>query len=287
MFRIVTDSTADLPKVFLEENHVACINLTYILDGTTYGQGRELSAKEFFDGMRAGKMPTTSQVNPEDAKAFLEKLAEEDTEILVLAFSSGLSGSYNSMRLAAREIMEESRNCRIRVVDSLCASMGEGLFVCKALQLRQQGMTMEETANWLEEHRTEFIHVFTVNDLFHLFRGGRVSRTTAVIGSLAGIKPMLHVDDEGHLVAIAKVRGRKKALQTLVSYMEEKRKGDFRKEDLVMISHGDCLEDAEYVRELIREKLGMENVMINTLGPVIGAHTGPGLVALFFIGTHR
>ena len=287
MFRLVTDSTSDLPVEFLREHNIDCMNLSYILDGITYGQDKVLEPKEFFDLMRAGKMPTTSQINSEEAKAFLTEVASREKEILVLAFSSGLSGTYNSIRMAAEEVREKFPDCRIEVIDSLAASMGEGLFVYKAVRLRDQGASMDETIEWLEKHKMEFVHVFTVDDLFHLFRGGRVSRTAAIIGTLAGIKPMLHVDEEGHLVNIDKVRGRKKALNALVEYMIKQREGYQGNDDMVMISHGDCQEDAEYVRDLIREKLGIQNFMINSLGPVIGAHTGPGLVALFFMGKER
>lgn len=287
MFRIATDSTADLPKEFLQEKGIPCIQLSYILDGVTYGEEKVLDDKEFYKKMRSGQMPTTSQVNPEDAKKFLGEIAKTEKEILMLAFSSGLSGSCNSMRIAAQEVMEETPDCKICVIDSLCASMGEGLFVYKAVELREQGLSMEETAAWLEEHKKNFVHVFTVDDLFHLHRGGRVSRTAAVVGSLAGIKPVLHVDDEGHLINIAKIRGRKKALQELVNYMQKKQENYAGENDTVMIAHGDCLEDAEYVRDLVREKFGVEKIMINMLGPVIGTHTGPGLVALFFMGESR
>lgn len=287
MFKLVTDSTADLPKEYLEEQEISCINLSYILDGVTYGQGVELEPKAFFDMMREGKMPTTSQINPDEARAYLRELAKTEKEILYLAFSSGLSGSYNSAVIAAKDVMEEYPDCRIEVVDSLCASMGEGLFVYKAARLRAQGKSMDEVIAWLEEHKMNFVHVFTVDDLFHLFRGGRVSRTTAVIGTLAGIKPMLHVDDEGRLINIAKVRGRKKSLAALVDYMAKKTANYADGNDMVMISHGDVLEDAEYVRDMIEERMGVKNFMINSLGPVIGAHTGPGLVALFFMGESR
>lgn len=287
MFKLVTDSTADLPLKYLQENEIGCINLSYILDGVTYGQGKELDSKAFFDMMRKGKMPTTSQINPEEAKTYLEKLAKTEKEILYLAFSSGLSGSFNSVTIAAGEVMEEHPDCTIRVIDSLCASMGEGLFVYKAVQLRNQGKSMDETVAWLEKHKLNLVHVFTVDDLFHLYRGGRVSKTAAVIGTLASIKPMLHVDDEGHLINIAKVRGRKKSLNALVDYMAEKTANYTDENDMVMISHGDALEDAEYVRDQIRQRLGVQNFMINSLGPVIGAHTGPGLIALFFMGENR
>ena len=234
-------------------------------------------------------MPTTSQANPEEAKAFFEECIKENSEVLYLAFSSGLSGTFNSARIAAEEVMEEHPGVKVMVIDSLCASLGEGLFVHKAVQMRDAGKTMEETARWLTDHVQNFVHAFTVDDLFHLYRGGRVSRTTAIIGTLASIKPRLHVDHEGHLIVIGKVRGRKKSLNALVDYMEEKM-GSWAQEnrdDYVFISHGDSLEDAEYVRDQIKERFGMERFLINNIGPTIGAHSGPGTIALFFMGEER
>ncbi len=287
MFKITTDSTADLPEDYLRANNIACINLSYIIDGVTYGQGMEMSSKAFFKTMRDGKMPTTSQVNPEEAKNFFETVIAKDKEILHFAFSSGLSGSYNNTRLAAQEVMEAHPDCRIEVVDTLCASMGEGLLVHKAVQLRNQGKTMDEVLEWVNANVLNVVHTFTVDDLNHLYRGGRVSRSAAILGTLAGIKPILHVDNEGHLINIDKVRGRKKSLLSLVDYMEQKTKNYPEKNDMVMITHGDAFEDACFVKDKIRERLGVENFMINDLGPVIGAHTGPGLIALFFMGTDR
>ncbi len=290
MFQITTDNTADLPVEYLKEHHVECISLSYILDGVTYGGEKELDWKEFYRLMREeGKLPTTSQVNPEEAKAYFEKLIQTEKEILHLAFSSGLSGTYNSMRMAAEEVMEEHPDVKIIVIDSLAASMGEGLFVQKAIKMRDEGKTMEETAEWLQAHALNVVHVFTVDDLFHLYRGGRVSKTSAVIGTLAAIKPKLHVDDEGHLIVIGKPRGRKKSLNALVDYMEEKMGSWLQenKDDYVFISHSDCLEDAEYVRDRIKERFGMEHFLINHIGPTIGAHTGTGTVALFFMGESR
>lgn len=287
MFKLTTDCTADLPEEYLEKNKIACINLSYILDGVTYGQGMNISSKAFYKMMRDGKMPTTSQVNPEEAKHFFEGLIEKDKEILHLAFSSGLSGSYNNTRMAAQEVMEEHPDCRIVVVDTLGASMGEGLMVYKAAQMRDQGMSLDEVAEWIEKNKLNFVHVFTVDDLNHLHRGGRVSKASAIIGTLAGIKPVLHMDNQGHLFNIDKIRGRKKALSFLVDYMEQKTAGYSPKNDIVMISHGDAFDDAKLVSNMIQERFGIENVMINDLGPVIGAHTGPGLISLFFMGTSR
>ena len=297
MFKIITDSTADLPAEYLKEHNVGCLPISYILDGVTYGGDRELDWKEFYAMMRKeGKMPTTSQINPAEAKEQLKEYITEESagkegsaEILYLAFSSGLSGTCSNLRMAARELMEEYPDVKITVVDSLGASMGEGLFVHKAVRMRDGGKTMEETARWLEEHVLNFTHVFTVDDLFHLYRGGRVSRTAAVLGTMISIKPKLHVDDEGHLILIGKVRGRRKSLSALVDYMEEKM-GSWKeenREDYVFISHGDALEDAEYVRDLIKERFGFQNFLISHIGPTIGAHSGPGTIALFFMGESR
>ena len=289
MFKLVTDNTADLPLDYLKENNVDYMVLSYILDGVAYGKEKELDWKEFYAMMRDGKMPTTSQVNPDEAKRFFEESIKENKEILYLAFSSGLSGSYNSGRIAAEEIMEEHSDVKIVVVDSRCASLGEGLLVHKAIKMRDEGKTLEETAQWLNDHIKNLVHVFTVDDLFHLYRGGRVSKTAAVFGTLASIKPKLHVDDDGHLILIGKVRGRKKSLNALVDYMGEKM-GSWEqenKDDYVFISHGDALEDAEYVRDQIKERFGMEHFLINNIGPTIGAHAGPGTIALFFMGESR
>ena len=257
------------------------------MDDVTYGQGQELPEKEFYALMRQGKMPTTSQVNPEEAKAHFTEYLKENKEILCIAFSSGLSGTYNSMRIAADEIMEEQPDCKIIVIDSLCASLGEGLLVHKAVTLRDQGKSMEEVAEWVKNNRLHLVHVFTVDDLYHLYRGGRVSKATAFVGTLAGIKPELHVDNDGHLIVIGKVRGRKKSLHALVDYMEEKM-GSYRDQnDIVFISHGDDLPAAELVRDLVKARFGMDSFLINYVGPTIGSHSGPGTLALFFMGEER
>ena len=287
MFKIITDSTADLPEEYLKEHDLGCVNLCYIMDGVTYGRGEELDWKEFYAMMREGKMPTTSQVNPEEAKEYLEKVVQTEKEILWIAFSSGLSGTYNSVRIAAEEVLEEHQDCKIIVIDSLSASLGEGLLVHKAVGLRDQGKSLEEVAEWVESHKKNLVHAFTVDDLFHLHRGGRVSKAAAVLGTLAGIKPKLHVDDEGHLILIDKVRGRKKSLTALVDYMEQKI-GSYRdKNDVIFISHGDALADAEFVRDQVKERFGIDNFVINRVGPTIGAHSGPGTIALFFMGDER
>ena len=286
-FKIITDTTADLPESYIRENELGIMVVPYIMDGIPQGEERKMEVKEFYDRMRGGMMPTTSQVNPETAKEYLNGFLEESRQLLVLSFSSGLSGTCGNVSLAAKEIMEERPDCRIVVIDTLCASLGEGLLVHKAVQLKKQGKSLEETARWVEEHKENLVHVFTVDDLFHLHRGGRVSRATAIVGTLAGIKPLLHVDGEGHLTAVGKVRGRKKSLQSLVDMME-KQMGSWRGEnDCVFISHGDCAEDADYVRQMVKERFGIDDFLINEIGPTIGAHSGPGTVALFFMGDVR
>ncbi len=284
-FIITADSTVDLPKEFLEEKNVPIVSLSYIVDGTTYKDGEGLTSKEFYDKIREGAMPTTSQVNPEQARELFEPILKEGKDLLHIAFTSGLSGTYNSCRIAAEELREEYPDRKIVVVDSLCAASGGGMLLYKALELKEQGKSFDEIAAWVEENKLHVCHDVTVDDLFHLHRGGRVSKTSAVLGTIIKIKPIIHVNDEGKLIVIGKERGRKKALQTLVERMEEKSQGF--ENDIVMITHGDALEDAEYVKGLIEEKFGITNIMINPLGTVIGSHTGPGVISIFYMGNRN
>ena len=286
-YTILTDSTADLPAELLEKFNLKVINLTYTIKGKSYGHGEELEPKEFYGFMREGNLPNTSQVNPDEAKECFKEIAKTDKNILYVAFSSGLSGTYNSGRIAAEEMKEEDPTVNIEVIDSLAASLGEGLMVYYACKNREEGMSLEENAKWLKEHADNFIHVFTVDDLNHLFRGGRVSRSTAFVGTVLNIKPVLHVDNEGHLIPLTKVRGRKKSLLSLVDEME-KRMGSYKgKNPIVFISHGDCLEDAEFVKNEVSLRFGINEFIINFIGPTIGAHAGPGTVALFFLGDEK
>ena len=284
---IVTDNTADLPYSYYKEHGMEYTYLTYTMDGQSYGKNQELEFSDFYARMRNGSMPTTSQVNAEEAKEVFCPILEQGKDILYLAFSSGLSGTYNSVRLAAEELQEEYPERKIVVIDTLSASLGEGLLVDKAVELKEQGLSLEENAAWLEEHKMNLCHVFTVDDLFHLHRGGRVSKVAAVVGTMINLKPVLHVDNEGHLIPLKNVRGRKKSLSGLVSLMEEQI-GEWKdKNTKIFISHGDCREDAEYVAKLVKEKFGYETFLINYVGATIGAHSGPGTIALFFWGDHR
>ena len=284
-FIIATDSTVDLQKTFLEENHVLTISLSYIMDGVTYKDLDGLSHEEFFARLRNGSLPTTSQINPEEARKALEPVVKEGKDILYIGFSSGLSGSYNSVRMAAEELAEDYPEAKIITVDSLCASMGEGLLLYKTLQLKEQGKSLEEIAKWVEENKLHICHNVTVDDLNHLHRGGRISKTTAVLGTMVKIKPIIHMDNEGKLVVIGKERGRKKSLLTLLDKMEKQMQG--YENDIVMITHGDCIDDAKYLEEQIRERFGIRNIIINGIGSVIGSHTGAGVVAVFFMGNER
>ena len=284
-FVIVSDSTVDLPKEYLQSKQVPIISLSYIMDGVTYEEMDGLSHKEFFEKLRAGSLPTTSQINPEQAREALEPFAKEGKDILYIGFSSGLSGSYNSVRMAAEDLKEEYPDIIIITIDSLCACMGEGLLLYKALELKEHGMSMEEIAKWVEANKLHICHNVTVDDLNHLHRGGRISKTTAVVGSMIKIKPIIHMSDEGKLVVIGKERGRKKSLVSIVDRMEKQMQG--YDNDIVMITHGDCIEDAEFVKKQVEERFGIHNVMINGIGSVIGSHTGAGVVAVFFMGDKR
>lgn len=282
---VTVNSTVDVPKEWLAERGVPVFPLKYTIDGETYHDMEGLTGKEFFAKLREGKMAVTSQINPEEAREALEPFLKEGKDVLHLAFSSALSGTCNSMRLAAEELKEEYPEAKIIVIDTLCACMGEALLLYYVLKQKAAGKSIEEAARWAEENKLHVCHNVTVDDLFHLHRGGRVSKATAVLGSMVKIKPMIHMDDNGALQVIGKERGRKKALNKIVEMAVERSEG--WDNEIVMITHGDCLEDAEYVAGLIRQKMGVDNILINNIGTVIGSHTGPGVVATFCMGNKR
>lgn len=286
---ISTDTSCDFPLEYVKQHHLPLATLFYSIDGVTGENGCPSSdvLKNFYDKMRAGSMTKTQQASIEDTEKVFREILQEGKDILHIAFSSGLSGTANAARLAAENMMEEFPGRKIIVIDSLCASLGQGLLVDYALKLQQQGKTMEETAKWLEDHIQNICHLFTVEDLKYLQRGGRISKTTALVGTMIGIKPVLHVDPEGKLVSISKVRGRKQSIQALVNKMEENI-GKYRDEKQpIFISHGDCIEDANYLAELVKERFGYDEFLINDVGPTIGAHSGPGTLALFFMSETR
>lgn len=286
-FIITTDTTCDLPIEYIEEHNIKVLPLYYSFDNTVYGDKINLDIKEFYDKMRSGNMPTTMAVNPDTARNIFLNLANEGYDILHIAFSSPLSGSCSVAETVARDLMEERPGIKIKVIDSLCASLGEGLLVHKAVMMKKAGKSMDEIVRWLEDNKLNLCHIFTVDDLHHLRRGGRISKTTAIIGSLINVKPILHVNNEGRLVPLNNVRGRKKALISLVDLMEKRIEGFENENDIVFISHGDCLEDANYLASMIKQRLGIENFLINYVSPTIGSHSGPGTIALFFMGNSR
>jgi len=285
-FVISTDTTSDLPESFIQKNDIDIHPLYYAFGDEIYGSNNGLPEKEFYARMRNGALPTTMATNPEDSELIFQKRVDQGLDILHIAFSSALSSSCNNSTLAANEIMEKNPGSKIIVIDSLSASMGEGLVVYRAIQLKNEGKSIDEVAEYISSHLQNFCHQFTVDDLNHLHRGGRVSKAAAVLGTLASIKPMLHVSSEGKLIPIGKVRGRKKSLIALVDRMEETI-GSYRNEtDVAFLSHGDCIEDAQFVADLVKERIGI-NVIINPVCPTIGSHSGPGTVALFYMGEKR
>ena len=285
---IVTDSSADLTAGMAEELGVEVLPLSFMVKGQTYRNypdNREMDPGAFYAMLRAGEMATTAAVNVADYTSVLEPLLEQGKDVLVLAFSSGLSATYQSSVIAVEELRARFPERKIFTVDTLCASLGQGLLVYLAAKKQQAGASIEEVRDWAEENKLHLCHWFTVDDLHFLKRGGRISAATAVLGSMLHIKPVLHVDDEGHLINMGKARGRGASLTALVDHMEETAIDPASQ--VVFISHGDCLADAEKVAGDVKKRLGVKEVVINHVGPVIGAHSGPGTLALFFLGSKR
>lgn len=285
---IVTDSSCDLPAYLVDELELHTVPLAFLFGEKTYynyPDNREMSLEEFYGRLKAGEMATTNAINVGQTTDLLTPLLEQGLDVLILSFSSGLSTSYNSYTIAAQDLSEQYPERTIRVIDTLCASLGQGMLVYQAAKLRQAGKSLDEVAQWVEDNKLRQCHWFTVDDLFFLKRGGRVSAATAVVGTMLQIKPVLHVDDEGHLINVGKARGRKAALLALVDKVGEL--GEDVANQTMFISHSDCEEDARFVADQIKAKYGTKEIILNYIGPVIGAHTGQGCVALFFMGKHR
>lgn len=287
-YRIVTDSAADMSAAMVEELGVTVLPLCFTMEEKTYEDHpdrRAMPIEEFYRCLREGKMATTSAVNVSQYIDVLEPMLQAGEDVLVLAFSSGLSTTYNSSAIAVAELREKYPERKIFTVDTLCASLGQGLLVWQAVALQKAGKSLEEVRDWAEANKLKLCHWVAVDDLAHLKRGGRISATTAFVGGMLNIKPIIHVDNEGHLINVGKVRGRGASLKYLVDEMG-KRITD-PQEQVIFISHSDCLEDAKVVGEEAKRRFGVKDVVYNHIGPVIGAHTGPGTVALFFMGTER
>lgn len=286
-FVITADSNSDLLADYIKEKQIGIIPHYYDLEGVTYGDEVNLTPKEFYDKMRGGLMPTTMASNPEVIRRTFQNYVDQGLDILHISFSSALSGGCSNVMAGAREICEENPDANIIVLDTLNASMGEGMFIMKAVQLKEEGKSMQEITDWLEQHKMEFCVRFTVDDLNHLYRGGRISKTTAIIGSMINVKPILFLNEEGKLVPLTTARGRKKSLSTICNHMLESMGKYTDTEDIICIAHGDALEDANYLADMIREKLPHKKILINYVSPSIGSHSGPGAIGLCYMGEKR
>lgn len=285
---IVTDSSADLSAAEVKELELQVIPLKFTLNGVTYSDypdNRDMDPHVFYDRLRAGEVATTAALNMEDAKGVFEPILKDGKDVLMLAFSSGLSSSCQACLLAAGELAEEYPDRKIYVVDTLCASRGQGLLVYHTVMKKRAGATLEEARDFAEDNKLHLCHWFTVDDLMFLKRGGRVSATAAALGTMLSIKPVLHVDDEGHLINMSKSRGRKGSIKAIVDKAAELAIDPA--DQTMFICHGDCLEDAEQLAQMVRERFGTKDIRIGYTGTVIGAHSGPGTLALFFLGEHR
>lgn len=283
---ILTDSGTDLTKEMIDELGVEMLDLYVTLEGEEPRPNGDLDLPALYSFLREKKSASTAAVNFD---AFVEKMTpylEDGKDILYLGFSSGLSSTFASGKLAAEELSEKYPDRKILVADTLSASLGQGLLVYHAVKLKESGAGIEEVRDFVQNNRLNLCHWFTIDDLFFLKRGGRVSATTAVVGTMLGIKPVMHVDDEGHLINVGKARGRRAAIDALFDKANETMIGD-RSDAIVFISHGDCIEDAEYLADRIRKEIGVKEVRIGYVGAVIGSHSGPGTLALFFLGSQR
>lgn len=287
-YRIFTDSNCDLSPKMIQELDLDVIPMAFSIGGKTYNNypdEREMTSHQFYERLRGGETSTTNQLSPITFAELFEPILQAGEDVLYIAFSSGLSGTYNNACLTAKELNEKYPERKLRVVDSLAASMGQGLLVYHAAQKRAEGLDIDALSKWVEENRNHLAHWFTVDDLNHLKRGGRVSGAAALVGTVLNIKPVLHVDDEGHLIAVEKVRGRRQSLDALVQHMESTVIEP--ESQIIFVSHGDAKEDAEYVAQQVKEKFHVRETVINPIGPVIGTHSGPGTVALFFLAQNK
>jgi len=284
-YRIVTDTCCDFPEQMYAELNLSVVRLSVNYKGQTTDTYTEDWLKDMFDGLRAGEVATTAAVNPTGWQEVIEPILQAGDDVLVLAFSSGLSATYQSAVIAAEELREKYPDRTVNVVDTLCASRGQGLLVYYACQKRDAGFSLNDLTAWCEENKYRLCHWFTVDDLMYLKRGGRISAATALVGTMLKIKPVLHMDDEGHLINMSKTRGRKASIEAIADKMGEL--GLPGENETVFICHGDCMDDAQYLERLVKERYGVKNVLIYYVGAVIGSHSGPGTLALFFMGKER
>lgn len=287
-FLIITDSTCDMPQEMVDALGIVILPIRVIVEGKEYAHypdGRELGFHEFYEKLRAGVGAKTAAANAEEFLALMEPALAAGIDVLYLGFSSALSNTYSIGAMTAAQLAEKYPERRIYAVDTLCASFGQGLLVYLAAQQRLQGKNIDEVRAYVEQIRPQLCHWFTVDDLQHLKRGGRVSAAAAAFGTVLNIKPILHVDDEGRLIPVNKVQGRITSIKALAKRMQETAIDPAGQ--VVFISHGDCEKEAEKLAEIVRESIGAKEIVINPIGPIVGAHSGPGTIALFFLGTKR
>ncbi|MCL2366304.1 MAG: DegV family protein [Oscillospiraceae bacterium] len=283
-FTIMIDTGCDLPETFIKENNLSIIPVPFNLDGKEHVGGRwqEISDKQFYDALRNGGKAGTTLINPEAFTEVFTEYAKKGEALLHISLSSGLSGTYQNALLALNDVKEAYPDCQIRSVDSLNAAPGIGLVTVLAIKKRNEGATLDETADYLEAQRNKCFSLFTVDDLMFLHRGGRVSKFSAIAGSIIGVKPVLNVCPDGTLKLKDKARGRKGSLEMLVNQMKRSLSPDTKRLGTVLIGHGDCEADAQTVANMIKADYDVEDIKIVLIGPVIGAHSGPGTIALFF-----
>ena len=285
--KIITDSACDLKREYIDKNNIALLSLILNLEGQAIKDdlGKSLSYEEFYNKMRHGATPTTSQINAHDFEEEFTKYIKNGDSIIYISISSSLSGTFNSANIARNNLIEEYPEAKIELVDSSSVSMGQGLLVLKACEMRDNGASIDEIVEWLEENKRKLIHSILIDDLNHLKRGGRISGATATIGGLLNIKPSAYLDDEGKLVQGEKIKGKKKALRFLAN--EVKERAVETENEVLYICHGDCLEEAEALRDIILQEVKFKDVIINYVGNVVGAHAGPGVLAAIFLGKNR
>lgn len=288
-FVIVTDSSANLTDALIDQYDIRVLSLRFFVSGREYDsyiKGKSPDYQQFYTMMRNKENITTTLINPDMCSQVFREILDAGDDLLYIGFSSALSGTYQAGHMVLEQLRKDYPGRKIYDVDTLGASLGEGLLVYHAAQKREQGQSIDQVYQWLMDNRLHLCHWFTVDDLFFLKRGGRVSATTAVVGTLLKVKPVMHMDNAGRLIPVDKVLGRRKSLDALVERME--RTAIDPADQQVFISHGDCLEDAQYVADRIKQRLGVKkDILIHYVEPVIGAHSGPGTVALFFLGTQR
>ncbi len=282
---IVTDSSADLTQSIIEDSELVTLQLDVLMEGEESKPNCDVDIKEFYTKLRSKKNATTSAVNIDAFTSIFEPYLAEGTDVLYLGFSSGLSGTYNAGLVAAKELAEKYPERKVYAIDTLAASLGEGLLVYYAVKMKNDGADIDSVRDFIEGNKLNLCHWFTVDDLFFLKRGGRVSAATAIVGSMLSIKPVLHVDNKGRLINVSKARGRKASIDALFEKMKDT--AIEPEKQVVFISHGDAIEDAEYLANRIRTELKVPEVKIGYVGAVIGAHSGPGTLALFYLGTER